>query len=83
MTSREESKALIELQELLARDLSKVTPDELFEGIKAAELTFDQAQTWSGRLAAEARRRNISWSKLVEATEVPKATLDRRINNLP
>ncbi|MBW0090511.1 hypothetical protein I4I73_21340 [Pseudonocardia sp. KRD-184] len=84
MTSREESEALMNLQELLARDLSKVSLDELYQGIKESELVFDQAQVWTGRLVAEVRRRpNVSWSKVEEATGVPKATLDRRASKAP
>lgn len=83
VTSREEQNALDNLQELLASDLSQVTDEELFAGIKAAELTFDVAQQWSGRLVAEARSRNIPWSKLTEATGRAKSTLDRRTRHIP
>jgi hypothetical protein len=83
VTSREEQNALDNLQELLAKDLSKVSNDDLFEGIRAAELTFDKAQEWSGRLVAEAKRREIPWSQLTEATGRPKSTLDRRTKHLP
>ena len=71
------------LLELLAKDLSKVTDEDLFEGIRSAELTFDKVQQWSGRLVAEAKRRQIPWSKLTEATGQPRATLDRRTQHLP
>ncbi|HEX5812278.1 MAG TPA: hypothetical protein VFY38_09270 [Pseudonocardia sp.] len=84
MTSREESSALEFLQRLLVSDLSKVDLDELYEGIRASELVFDQAQVWTGRLVAEVRRRpNVSWSQVEEATGIPKATLDRRAGKAP
>lgn len=78
MTSREENSALEDLQKLLTRDLSKEDLDALFKGIRDAELVFDSAQEWTGRLVAEVRRRDVPWSKLEEETGVPKATLDRR-----
>jgi hypothetical protein len=72
------------LQRLLASDLSKADLDELYEGIKASELVFDQAQVWTGRLVAELRRRpGVSWRQVEEATGVPKATLDRRAGKAP
>lgn len=72
------------LQELLASDLSKADLEELYQGIKESELVFDQAQKWTGRLVAEVRRRpDVSWAKVVEATGVPKATLDRRASKAP
>lgn len=72
------------LQRLLVSDLSKVDLDELYEGIRASELVFDQAQVWTGRLVAEVRRRpNVSWSQVEEATGIPKATLDRRAGKAP
>lgn len=74
---------MIDLQKLLASDLSKAKPDELFGGIKESELVFDSAQTWTGRLVAEARRRNIPWSQLEAETGVSKATLDRRAQRAP
>lgn len=79
MTSREESAALIDLRELLASDLSKLPPEKLAEGVRAAELVFDEAQRWSGRLIAELRRRDMSWSEVSELTDVAPTTLRNRV----
>lgn len=79
MTSREEQTALIDLQKLLASDLSKVDQETLIRGVMDAEMVFDEAQKWSGRLIAELKRRlNLSWPVLEKLTGVPKGTLIRR-----
>jgi hypothetical protein len=83
VTSREEQNALIDLQKLLASDLSKADRDTLLQGVHDAELAFDRAQEWSGRLIAELRRRidddeEMSWPQLEKLTGVPKGTLIRR-----
>lgn len=69
---------MINLQELLARDLSKVDEEELVAGIRDAELAFRKSQEWSGRLVAEMKRRDVSWSQLVALTGVAQTTLTRR-----
>lgn len=69
---------MINLQELLARDLSKVDAEEIVAGIKDAELTFRMSQEWSGRLVAEMKRRDVSWSQLVALTGLAQTTLTRR-----
>lgn len=69
---------MINLQELLARDLSKVDAEELVAGIRDAELTYRKSQEWSGRLVAEMKRRDVSWSQLVALTGVAQTTLTRR-----
>lgn len=67
------------LQQLLAGDLSKEDPATLVAGVREAELVFDKAQEWSGRLIAELRRRgDLSWPVLEKLTGVPKGTLIRR-----
>jgi hypothetical protein len=84
VTSREEQNALIDLQKLLASDLSKADRDTLIQGVRDSELVFDEAQTWTGRLVAELRRRSaesgdeLSWPQLEKLTGVPKGTLIRR-----
>ena len=78
MTSREEQKALTDLQKLLASDLSKTDLETLLEGVKEAELVFDKAQEWSGRLVAELKRRGLSWPVLAKMTGVPQTNLIRR-----
>ncbi|MEV1295748.1 hypothetical protein [Pseudonocardia sp. NPDC049635] len=82
MTTGEERSALDDLRSLLASDLSGVEPDALYAGIRASELVFDSAQQWTGRLVAELRRREIPWSQIEAATEVPKSTLDRRAGRI-
>lgn len=79
VTSREEQNALNDLQELLASDLSKASQERLIEGVQHAELVFDEAQKWSGRLVAELKRRgDLSWPALARLTGVSKGTLIRR-----
>ena len=68
----------MDLQQLLASDLSKTDMDTLLAGVKDAELVFDQAQEWSGRLVAELKRRGLSWPVLAKMTGVPQTTLIRR-----
>lgn len=71
------------LQELLGGDLSKASRDALVDGVRQAELLFDQAQVWSGRLIAELRRRGESvppsWAELSKMTGVPSTTLRNRV----
>jgi hypothetical protein len=79
VTSREEQNALNDLQKLLASDLSEASQERLIEGVQSAELAFDKAQEWSGRLVATLKRRhNLSWPVLEKLTGVPKGTLIRR-----
>jgi hypothetical protein len=79
VTSREEQNALIDLQELLASDLSAAGRETLIRGVQNAELVFDEAQHWSGRLVAALRQHHdLSWPVLEKLTGVPKATLIRR-----
>lgn len=66
------------LQQLLAGDLTTAELDAILGGIRDAELTLDRAQEWSGRLIAELKRRDVSWSQLVEMTGLPQTTLWRR-----
>lgn len=85
MTSREGSDALIHVRELLGSDLSKVPEEELVAGVREAELLFDEAQEWSGRLVAELRRRSDpppSWAVLARLTKVPPTTLRNRVAKL-
>lgn len=79
VTSREEQNALIDLQKLLASDLSQQDQEALIAGVKSAELTFDEAQAWSGRLVAALKQHHqLSWPVLERLTGVPKGTLIRR-----
>ena len=66
------------LRSLLASDLSQVSDEELFRGIRESEAVQLDARTWTGRLVEEARRREIPWSQLEVATGRDKTTLDRR-----
>lgn len=78
MTSREESRALQHLINLLAGDLSKADIAEIVAGVQEAEMTAERGPQWSGRLIAELRRRNLSWGELVRLTGLPQTTLVRR-----
>lgn len=80
VTSREETTALQNLTDLLASDLTAADEETLLAGVRDAEMTFDNAQSWSGRLIAELRARDPqpSWPALERLTGVPKGTLIRR-----
>ncbi len=71
------------LRKLLAGDLSKATPEELADGVREAELLFDKAQLWSGRLITELRGRGgdtpTSWGELNKLTGVGSSTLRYRV----
>jgi hypothetical protein len=73
------------LRELLARDLSTVGSERLLDGVREAELLFDQAQVWCGLLIAELRRRPDgargeprSWAELAQLTGIAPTTLRNR-----
>lgn len=66
------------LRTLLASDLSQVSDEELFRGIRESEQIQIDARGWTGRLVEEARRREIPWSRIESATAADKATLHRR-----
>lgn len=79
VTSREEQNALVDLQNLLASDLSKAAKETLIKGVREAEMIYDEAPQWSGRLIAELKRRlELSWPELEKLTGVSKGTLIRR-----
>ncbi|MFC5992927.1 hypothetical protein ACFQE5_01730 [Pseudonocardia hispaniensis] len=80
MTSPEETRALMNLADLLSKDLSQVETEELVAGIRDAELTGSQAPSWSAELIRELRRRRVSWPQMVAMTELPQTTLWRRVN---
>lgn len=70
---------MIDLQKLLASDLSKADREALIQGVRNAELAFDNAQQWSGRLIAVLKQHHdLSWPVLERLTGVPKGTLIRR-----
>lgn len=66
------------LRSLLASDLSRVSVDELFRGIRESEAIQVDARAWTGRLVDEVRRRDVPWSQIESATGKDKTTLDRR-----
>lgn len=73
----------MDLTELLARDLSLVSEEELAAGVRDAEATADTALQWSGRLLRELRRRHPeSWAAVGRLTGVPPTTVRRRIDRL-
>jgi len=76
--SREERRALIDLEQLLASDLTKSDMETLIKGVQQAEHVYDEAQKWSGQLVAELKRRGLSWPVLAKMTGVPQTNLTRR-----
>jgi hypothetical protein len=82
VTSREEHRALRDLTELLARDLSVVDTEEIAAGVRDAEATRDAAARWSGRLLRELRARDVSWSQIVALTGLPQTTAHRRVSEI-
>lgn len=78
MTSREESDALLNIEELMASDLTKQPPERLAEGVRRGELVYDQVQRWVGLLVLELRNRGMSWAEVVALTEVDQNTVRRR-----
>lgn len=86
VTSREGRGALENLRELLDSDLSTVPREQLEDGVRQAELLFDEAQVWGGRLISELRTRQsqktglgLSWAEISNATDVPPTTLRNRV----
>jgi hypothetical protein len=69
---------LVGLSRLLARDLSKVSPEELISGAQQAEVVRSAAPDWSGRFLAELHRRGYSWPEIARLTGVPQTTVHRR-----
>lgn len=70
---------MVNLRRLLATDLSKADRERLIQGVIDAELAYDKAQEWSGRLiAALKRHHSLSWPVLARLTGVPQPTLIRR-----
>lgn len=80
VTGPEESRALMNLADLLSKDLSKVDAEELAAGVRDAETTGDQAPEWSSRLIQALRDQGVSWSQMVKLTGLPQTTLWRRVN---
>jgi hypothetical protein len=78
VTSREEHSALTGLSRLLASDLSKLSPEELVEAIRHAEMVKKSAPEWSGRLIAALHRAGKSWPQIAELTGVSQTTAFRR-----
>lgn len=79
MTNREELAALAHLEDLLQRDLSKASEIDLIQGIRDAELLYEAAPQWSGRLLAQLYRNGErSWPDIADMTGVPRTTAYRR-----
>jgi hypothetical protein len=78
VTSREESKALVGLSRLLARDLSQLSTEELVEAIQQAEVVKVAAPEWSGRLLAALHRSGKSWPQIERLTGMSRQTAWRR-----
>lgn len=83
VVEREESRALMNLADLLSKDLTKVDTEELAAGIRDAELTGAEAPKWSAAMVQELRDRDTSWSTIVRLTGLPQTTLWRRANPNP
>lgn len=72
---------MIDLQKLLASDLSKVELETLLQGVRDSEITIsDQVRwEWTGKLVAQIKRQHkLSWPELERLTGVSKGTLIRR-----
>lgn len=75
----EATAALTDLHRLVnTEDLTGLDTETLADGVRAAEFAFNHGDEWSGRFVAELRRRDVSWSKLVELTGQKQTTLHRR-----
>lgn len=68
---------MIGVTELLARDLTTATAEELAEGVRSITRVTASAQEWSGRLIAELRSRGATWPEVEAATGVPTGTAHR------
>lgn len=66
------------LANLLAQDLSKISPDLLAQGVKDAETAGKEGPDWSGRLIAAMHRQAMSWSQIAAMTGLPQTTAYRR-----
>ena len=66
------------LSELLKRDLSQVSADELAEAVRQAELVYASAPAWSGRLIAMLHQQGMSWADIVKRTGLAQTTAWRR-----
>ena len=69
---------MIDLEQLLASDLTKSDLETLIKGVQQAEHVYDEAQKWSGQLVAELKRRGLSWPVLARMTGLPQTNLARR-----
>lgn len=69
---------MIDLEQLLASDLTKSDLETLIKGVQQAERVYDEAQQWSGQLVAELKRRGLSWPVLAKMTGLPQTNLARR-----
>lgn len=78
MTSGEEQRALMNLSELLKRDLSEASREEIVEGIRQVEMLEEARLAWSGRLIAILHRQGTSWSEIVKLTGLAQTTAYRR-----
>lgn len=67
------------VRDLLAKDLSKVHPSDIADGVRDGEMLFDESQRWVGRLVAELRRRGTSWADCARLTGLPSTTLRYRV----
>jgi hypothetical protein len=75
---RAEVEALERATALQNDDLSRLSDEELAQGIRDAELVMDRAPTWTGHLVAGMRAQQLSWSQIVKLTGVPQSTLCHR-----
>lgn len=71
---------MINLADLLSKDLQAVERDELLAGVRDAEQTSESVHAWSVQLLRELRRRKVPWSTLVKETGIPQSTLWNRVN---
>lgn len=69
---------MLNIEELMASDLTAQPPERLAEGVRRGEFIYDQAQRWVGLLVLELRSRGLSWAEVVAITEVDQMTVRRR-----
>lgn len=71
------------LKDLLASDLSKLTPEQLADAVKKAELIRDAAPEWSARLLEALHDSGKSWPEISRMTGLSQTTAYRRLQNRP
>jgi transcriptional regulator of acetoin/glycerol metabolism len=69
----------MKLRELLTADLSQISPEDLAEAVKMAELVSDSAPEWSARLIEALHAAGKSWPEIARMTGLSQTTAYRRL----